>query len=69
MDNLIDTFQVARMLEYHPQTVRNLARTGVLPGIKRRQKWFFDPEVVKQWFFNHVQNCEQTNDQPQVADL
>lgn len=67
MSQLINSFQAAVMLEYHPQTIRDLARAGILPGVKRRQKWFFDPVKVQEWFDNGGK--EKYGADNEIADL
>ena len=67
MEHYITVNQVAVMLGYHVVTVRNLARKGTIPAIKRRQQWFFDPEKVKEWV-NHGENGSDPTNDP-IADL
>lgn len=70
MEHLLNTYQTAKLLDYHPQTVRDLARKGVIPGIKRRQKWFFDPQRVQDWFHSLDNGTGNGNDKAQkIGDL
>lgn len=41
MTHDMNVIETARYLNYHPQTVRDLARLGKLPAIKRGQAWRF----------------------------
>jgi len=43
-DNTVE--DVAKLFHWTPWRVRFLAREGVLPGIKRLQKWFFCKEEL-----------------------
>jgi len=43
-DNTVE--DVAKLFHWTPWQVRKLARRGVLPGIKRLQKWFFCKEEL-----------------------
>ena len=37
--------QVADVLGFHPETIREYARTGVLPAIRTGYRWRFDPRL------------------------
>lgn len=44
----LTALDVARMWRYNPQTVRNKAVAGEIPGIKRGRKWFFcEAEIIE----------------------
>lgn len=42
----LTTDDVAAILGYNVQYVRQLAASGYLPAVKRRRQWFFDPRDV-----------------------
>lgn len=74
MSQLLNTFQAAKILDYHPQTVRNLARVGILPAIKRRQAWFFDPSKLQAWLLKQEQGGDnngtrQVQSSTKIMDL
>lgn len=41
--------QVAEMLGFHPETIREYARTGVIPAVRAGYRWRFDPGVLADW--------------------
>ena len=41
--------QVADVLGFHPETIREYARTGVIPAIRTGYRWRFDPGVFADW--------------------
>lgn len=43
----LNVVQTAELLGYHPQTVRDLARKGALPALKRRHAWFFNKQEIE----------------------
>lgn len=43
----MNVLQTARLLGYHPQTVRDLARKGALPALKRRHAWYFNKAEIQ----------------------
>lgn len=43
----LNVLQTAELLGYHPQTVRDLARKGALPALKRRHAWFFNQQEIE----------------------
>lgn len=43
----MNVLQTALLLGYHPQTVRDLARKGSLPALKRRHAWYFNKEEIE----------------------
>lgn len=43
----LNVLQTAELLGYHPQTVRDLARKGELPALKRRHAWFFNKAEIE----------------------
>lgn len=43
----MNVLQTALLLGYHPQTVRDLARKGALPALKRRHAWYFNKEEIE----------------------
>ena len=44
----LNVVQTAGLLGYHPQTVRDLARKGAIPGFKRRHAWYFCKEEIEE---------------------
>lgn len=44
--------QLAQKLHYSADRVRQLARSGRLPGIKRGRSWLFDFDDVKTQYLN-----------------
>jgi response regulator RpfG family c-di-GMP phosphodiesterase len=45
--NFLSVNDVAKALGYRDYWVRQLAREGKIPAIKRRKGWFFDPRVIQ----------------------
>jgi excisionase family DNA binding protein len=43
----LNVFETAELLGYHPQTVRDLARKGELPALKRRHAWYFNKAEIE----------------------
>lgn len=43
----LNVLQTATLLGYHPQTVRDLARKGELPALKRRHAWYFNKQEIE----------------------
>lgn len=43
----LNVVQTADLLGYHPQTVRDLARKGALPALKRRHAWYFNQQEIE----------------------
>lgn len=41
--------QVADVLGFHPETIREYARTGVIPAIRTGYRWRFDPGIFADW--------------------
>jgi len=67
MSQLLNTYQAAELLDYHPQTIRDLARQGLIPAVKRRQKWFFETKKLLNWFHNGNTPTSDANEQ--ISDL
>ncbi len=55
----LSVFEAAKLLDYHPQTIRDKAALGQIPGIKRGRKWLFSEaellDFLKSATHNHVQ--------------
>ena len=55
----LSVFEAAKLLGYHPQTIRDKAALGQIPGIKRGRKWIFSEaellDFLKEATHNHVQ--------------
>ena len=47
MEKLLSVNDVAEMLGLHPQTVRDFAGDGKLPGIKVGKAWRFKPSEIE----------------------
>lgn len=45
-DYNFDTYQIAKVLGYHPQYVRFLASSGKIPCIKRGRAWMFSETEI-----------------------
>ncbi|MGA8153285.1 MAG: helix-turn-helix domain-containing protein [Terriglobales bacterium] len=44
--------EVAGILGFHPETVRDYARTGVIPALRAGYRWKFDPRTFAAWLRN-----------------
>lgn len=51
------TEDVATYIGLSDQTVRKMAKSGELPHVKIRRKFYFTPEVIKR-IFNHGHESE-----------
>ena len=55
----LSVFEAAKLLGYHPQTIRDKAAMGQIPGIKRGRKWIFSEaelmDFLKAATHQHVQ--------------
>lgn len=49
MEPLIDAHAAARLLRLHPVTVCELARKGIVPGLKIGRVWRFRPSSLLRW--------------------
>ncbi len=45
--DFVDVKEAAEMLGYHPQSIRERARSGTLKAIRRGRKWFFLKEDIQ----------------------
>lgn len=41
--------EVASILGFHPETVRDYARSGVIPALRAGYRWKFDPRTFAAW--------------------
>ncbi|NLO07405.1 MAG: helix-turn-helix domain-containing protein [candidate division WS1 bacterium] len=48
-DEVMNVEEVADLLGFHPEYVREMARTGRIPGVKVGRKWRFVREQVIDW--------------------
>lgn len=48
LKGLLTVVQAAERLSYHPQTLRNKARTGAIKSIRRGRMYFFTPETIEE---------------------
>lgn len=49
MPEVLTVEQVARMLGFHPESIRRLAREEKIPAVKVRNKWRFLRDVIIDW--------------------
>jgi excisionase family DNA binding protein len=41
--------EVADILGFHPETVREYARKGIIPALRTGYRWRFDPYIFAEW--------------------
>ena len=46
--NLVDVFEMAKMLGLHPQTLRDLVKRDEVRAYKFGTRWRFDPKEVRE---------------------
>jgi len=46
---LIDANQAAKLLSIHPVTLRGMASSGAIPGLKLGKVWRFRASVLDEW--------------------
>lgn len=54
---LIDADRAAELLKLHPKTVKKLAQTGDLPGMKIGRVWRFRESSLDAWMCARLQCC------------
>ena len=57
----LEVEDVARLLGYHPETVRDLLRRRVIPGRKVGKEWRVDREQLAE-YMRHEQERQQTEE-------
>jgi len=65
MEDYVGLPEAAKMLNYHPQTVRGLVRTGMLTGIKRGNRWYFHKDIIKE-YSDQLNSIPSTGMDPEV---
>jgi excisionase family DNA binding protein len=45
----LDVKEVAEILGFHPETIREYARTGTIPASRTGYRWKFDPRKFADW--------------------
>ena len=48
-DDVIDAIEVAKILKFHPVTVRLKAAAGVIPGRQIGNRWRFSRTRINEW--------------------
>jgi excisionase family DNA binding protein len=54
---LITADQAAELLKLHPKTVKRLAQTGELPGMKIGRVWRFRESSLDAWMTARLECC------------
>jgi len=57
----LTTDDVAKLLRYNVQYVRQLAANGDLPAVKRRRRWFFNRQEVLALYQSNTSNSKATD--------
>lgn len=65
-DVVMTVDEVARYLQLHPLTVRNLARTGAIPAFKVGRQWRIQRSMLAKWLEEQaLKNLSQGQSQNQ----
>ena len=68
MQTALTVDEVSQFLKVTPDTVRQLAAKGELPGRKIGNKWRFSPLAIHQWLIGNAKQ-ERKSDNPHLSFL
>lgn len=49
MRRLLNSKELAEILNYHREVILRKARAGEIPGIKIEKEWRFDQDEIEEW--------------------
>ena len=64
---LIDADRAAELLRLHPKTVKKMAQSGVLPGMRLGRVWRFRESSLDAWMAERLQCCRHPSPKKETA--